>query len=390
MNLKAQRAAVIAAAQKIVRDAKAAGREKLTAAETAEVEAKLAEARELKGRIDAAEKSRGIVDELAGLAIDDEDEVDDASGPSRKAGGAGRATWGRKIAGTVNGSPLGVKALFTGPVRVPAAVDLTDTGQPTPGGRLLDLIPRRELTGGNTFEYLRQTAKQNNAAPVADGGTKPTSVYSFEPVEDRARVVAHLSEPIPIRFLGADGGPADVDGLAELLDGQMLAGVLEALEDQLLNGDGTGENFPGLLSLSGVTNVAYATDELTTIRKARTALSNKGERPNAWVFNPADVERLDLMRETTEGGFLLNSAAADVLFGEGVARLQSLAVPEGTALLGDWTTARLRVRQGAHTLAATQGDGLWETNSAKLRSEGRFGVEWRRPQAFAVVDLTAV
>jgi HK97 family phage major capsid protein len=129
---------------------------------------------------------------------------------------------------------------------------------------------------------------------------------------------------------------------------------------------------------------------LTTIRKARTALENKGETATAWVFNPADLEALDLMRENgVNGGFLLDSAAADTVFGPGIARVSSLAVPAGTALLGDFQKIRLRVRQGAHTLAATQAGDLFDKNLVKLRGEGRYGVDVARPQAFAVVHLTA-
>ncbi|MEE6295710.1 phage major capsid protein [Georgenia wangjunii] len=393
MDPKQKRDAAIAAAQTIVKAAQD-GRRDLTADERKKVEGHLTEAREAKKIIDDAKSARDLIAMLAAQGGDDYDGDDWGDGDAGPRGKGGKS-WGKSIAAGLTGkrSPLGTKALLTGPVRVPAAVDLADAGTPTPGGRLLDLIPRKELTDGNTFEYLKQTAKTNNAAPVADGATKPTSVYSFEAVEDRARVVAHLSEPIPIRFLGLGGERADVEGLGELLDGQMLTGVLEVLEGQLVNGNGTGENFPGLLNVSGVTDVAFSGDELTTIRHARTVLEGKGERPTAWVFHPDDVERLDLMRETADGGFLLNSSAADVLFGAGVARLQSLAVPAGTAILADWSTTRLRIRRGAHTLAATQGStggvDLFATNQARLRSEGRFGIEWRRPQALAVVHLAA-
>ena len=69
--------------------------------------------------------------------------------------------------------------------------------------------------------------------------------------------------------------------------------------------------------------------------------------------------------------------------------MSSLAVPAGTAILGDWSQLRLKVRQDASTLAATQVGDLWQRNQVMLRSEGRYGAQLRRPQAFAVVDLAA-
>ena len=53
---------------------------------------------------------------------------------------------------------------------------------------------------GNAFEYYQQSARVNTATAVADGAVKPTSTLTVTPVTDRARVIAHLSEPTPIRL----------------------------------------------------------------------------------------------------------------------------------------------------------------------------------------------
>lgn len=197
---------------------------------------------------------------------------------------------------------------------------------------LLDLIARDPL-GNSHFSFLRQIAKNSQAA-VADNATKPLSTYTFEEVEDRARVVAHLSEPFPLRYLEDHGS------MAAILDGQIRAGVREEVERLIVDGTGTGEAF-------------------------------------------------DLLREDgTGGGFLMDQAAVATIFGPHT-RVTSLAVPVGVALLADWSQLRLRVRQEAHTLAATQGDCLFDKNQVKLRAEGRFGFEFRRPKAVAVVNLTA-
>jgi hypothetical protein len=42
-----------------------------------------------------------------------------------------------------------------------------------------------------TYGYLRQTVRTSNAAVVAEGGTKPTSVFSVVRIEDSLDVVAH-------------------------------------------------------------------------------------------------------------------------------------------------------------------------------------------------------
>jgi hypothetical protein len=165
-----------------------------------------------------------------------------------------------------------------------------------------DLIPAKGLGGGfdagNTFSFLRQTVRTNNAAPVADGDVKPTSVYTVEEVEDRVRVrvLAHLSEPVPERYF------SDHSNLEDFLRDEMEAGLYRALEDQVLSGDGVGENLTGLLNTSGLLLQPFATDALTSDRKAMTRLEVFGIAPDALVLNPVDAEALDLLRDSGATG----------------------------------------------------------------------------------------
>lgn len=339
---------------------------------------------------------------LAELAADDGNAPGDPyDGRTDRAGRNGKSVpgspWAREVADRLSkgANGIGVKAILQGEVDVPPVfVGTTAEGDianlPAAPNSILSLIAADVGDGlptvgeGNTYSYLRQVTRDEDVQVVADGATKPTSSYVWEEIEDRHRVIAHLSEPFPLRYLN------DFRSLTSVLDDQMRAGVLRELENQLVNGDGEGENFPGIFATTGVTDVAFATDSLTTVRKARTALDVLGEIPTGWVVNPTDAETFDLMREDgATGGFLMDSQAADNIFGAGTRRVMSLAVPQGTALLGDWRTIEVKVREGAHTLAATQAGDLFDKNQVKLRAEGRFGVKIRRPQAIAVVHLEA-
>ena len=62
-----------------------------------------------------------------------------------------------------------------------------------PALSLLDVIP--VLPHAQTeFAYMRQTVRTNNAAVVAEGAVKPTSVYTVNKVPNSLVVIAHLSE----------------------------------------------------------------------------------------------------------------------------------------------------------------------------------------------------
>ena len=65
-----------------------------------------------------------------------------------------------------------------------------------PAHSLLDVLPVIPHDTAE-FAYMRQNVRTNNAAVVAEGAVKPTSVYSVVRVENKLEVVAHLSEGMP-------------------------------------------------------------------------------------------------------------------------------------------------------------------------------------------------
>jgi HK97 family phage major capsid protein len=283
------------------------------------------------------------------------------------------------------------RAIISGSVDVPSLVEASVTAIPHPL-RLVDLVGDRQSVDSMAYEYYRQTARTNAATAVADLAQKPTSTLTVEAVEDRCRVVAHLSQPMPYRIW------LDNQAITSWMYSEMAAGVLDGIEAQFVSGNGTGENMTGVLNLSGTTAVAYATDVPTTLRSAITAMQEIGERPNAWVLSPQDAQALDLTRWGTSGGLLtggyendnalLGFGSSSNIFGDVSQRIVSKSVPQGTALLADWSQARLYIREGTRVDLDASGP-LFQTNAIMFRGEARLGVAFLRPQAFAVVDLTS-
>jgi HK97 family phage major capsid protein len=253
---------------------------------------------------------------------------------------------------------------------------------------LLELIPVRPLSGGfgtgNSFSFLRQTVRTNNAAPVADRALKPTSVFTLAEIEDRVRVIAHLSDPVPERYF------ADHAALEDFLQSEMENGILDALQEQVVNGNGTGESLTGILATSGIISQSFATDRLTSIRKGLTQLQATGVTPNALVLNPADLEALDLLRaDGATGTFLLGDPATESATNIwSVPRIPSNAVAAGTALLADWNQAEIVVREDA-ALALDRSGVNFTKNLVTMRVETRAGLAIKRPASFAVIDLAA-
>lgn len=283
------------------------------------------------------------------------------------------------------------RAVISGSVDVPSLVESEVIGFPF-ASRLLDLFTNRVMADSSAVEFYQQQApRTNNATAVPDLAQKPTSIITVKAIQDRCRVVATLSEPVPLRIW------TDEDAIVNWINVQLAGCVLDAVEKQAISGDGTGENMTGLLNTSGVAALPFDTDAITSLRHGVTWMQGLGETPTGWALNPVDAEAIDLTRWQSEGGFLSEGYATGVapgnepssnnIFGT-IPRVVSPSVPEGTALLGDWNQLRLYVREGVRI--DVDGSGvLFETNAVKFRAEMRCVSAVLRPRAFAKIDLTA-
>ncbi|GHD50715.1 phage major capsid protein [Mycetocola manganoxydans] len=304
--------------------------------------------------------------------------------------------WGEKVRSELEkrAGEHGAKALIGGSIDIPSVVSepVTISGRPT---SLLDLIPRRPRTQtadpngniGNTFSYLVQTARSLNARGVPDGAEKPVSDITFEDREDRYRVYATVTDPMPKRFLD------DYAQIIEILKAQLGEGLLESLESDILNGTGaptaTADPVKGILQTSGHLAQVYVASVLQTLSNARYTLTDTNVTPNAWVMNSRDLQALELMREGgTTGPLLFGSGRSDIekVLGEYPIVTSSL-ISQGTALLGDFNQTELIVREDDHL--DIDGSGiLFTKNQVRFRHEGRYGFAVNKPSAFITVNLT--
>jgi HK97 family phage major capsid protein len=373
----------VAAAQVISRKAEDANRD-FTPAETVIAQQHLDAIRELGPQVKAAHADEKMTAKLRGLGPD-------APGGSISAGGSGsggfapstgfRATgsnWSRSVAGQITrkSGAAGTKDISTGNLAVANVIE-TAVEIPARPLRLLDLIPTKSLPGPS-FSYIKQTLRQSNAAPVADHAEKPVSQYQVEQVEGKAVVFAHISDPVAARFFD------DFEELMSLIDVEMYQDLRRAIEDNIATGDGTGENFTGLLETSGTYAQPYAVSLPATLRAARVTLEVANETPTSWLMNPADIAKIDLLTDS-EGRYF--TGEVDALMG-GLPKVPSAAIPAGQAILGDWSLTRLYVREEAN-LAIDGGGELFKRNELVMRYEGRYGWAVLRPSAFNIVDLTA-
>jgi HK97 family phage major capsid protein len=245
-------------------------------------------------------------------------------------------------------------------------------------------------TGSDTVEYVKLTAFTNAAAPTAEAtatagasGTKPESALTLAKVTETVKTIAHWI-PATKRAL------ADAGQLRTLIDAFLRYGLEEELEDQMINGDGTGENFTGISNISGVQAQAWVTDILTTTRKGRTKVRTVGRaRPTAYVFHPNDWETIDLLQDNEArfygaGPFGLSPAR---LWGLPV--VESEGATEGTGYVGDFRKCVLWDREQGSIQVSDSHSDFFIRNMVAILAELRAAFGCVQPNALVELDLTA-
>ena len=110
--------------------------------------------------------------------------------------------------------------------------------------RIRDLLTTVPVSGQN-YTYFKENLHTRGAAPVAEGGLKPTSNVTFATQTDRVKKIAVW---MPVTDEALDDVPQLMAYLQELLRYDLK---LEE-ERQILKGDGTGENLNGLMTQATV------------------------------------------------------------------------------------------------------------------------------------------
>ncbi|MET7431965.1 phage major capsid protein [Streptomyces flaveolus] len=385
-------------AQAVAAKAEAEGRD-FTADEASEVDQLLKHGKSLRADIEKAKASETMRTALAelgdGIAGTGGREAKSEMHPRVKASGG--TDWGDTVVQAVAGAGGYKGILANGTVAVSVPLDPEPVRSDVPVLSLRQLMPNVQNSTGR-FAYLRQTTRTNNAAVVAQGAKKPTSVYTLARVDDRVRTVAHLSEPIAKQDLD------DVSMLRQFIDQEMRLGLDLALENEILNGDGTGEHMTGIGNVSGSQTQAFDTNLLVTTRKAVTKLERYGYLAGAaFVMKPEDWEAIELLADNEArfyygGPQNIVNQGARRLWGAPV--VVSDAATLGTAYLADFRQMKLQVRQDGvldwsenvydpNALGAGSGASDFERNMLRFRFEGRFGLEILRPSAIVEIDLTA-
>ncbi|WP_417220512.1 phage major capsid protein [Arthrobacter sp.] len=424
--------AAVKSAREIAEKADAEGRS-LTDAEKADYDRDMVKSRDLleqiktaKADADILDQAKALADEIGGSAADDVEAQKGAEKSLRRVKNLGLEvvnsqqfkdamspfTDGRvPERAKFSTAPIRVKGLFVGGDQASAGAFVT----PEQSG-IIEMLGRRPLTirdvisvrrtGADAIEYVRQVSHTNAAAPVAEatssaaptapegggalvlptgGGYKPEGSWAFERKTTNVKTIAEWV-PATKRAL------ADAAQLEGLINDELRSDIAEAEENQILTGDGSGENLTGILSTSGVQTQAFDTDIFRSTRKALTKARTVGRVvPNAVALNPVDVETIDLARENGSTGKFLG--AGPFALGPrtlwGVPVLETEGIAAGQALVGDFSKAVLWDREQTSVSITDSHADFFIRNMVAILAEERIAFGVTRPSAFVKTAVAA-
>lgn len=249
-----------------------------------------------------------------------------------------------------------LKEVSTGAVAMSAK---TVTSGSTSGGGIHDpyrdgvvSVPRRPLmvrsllpvvrTDKGAIEYPKQTTRDLNAAPVAEGALKPESNLGWTLQTVPVRTIAHWVQASR-QIL------EDVGQLEGLIQTDLIYGLDDKEDTQLLLGDGTGQNLTGLYTNALDYAAPYALtapNKMDRIGSALLQLALNDFTGTGIVMHPADWLRIKLTKDST-GAYLVsdpitgkvstNAASVPMLWGVPVIPTKGIGV--GKFLVGEFAVA---------------------------------------------------
>lgn len=247
-----------------------------------------------------------------------------------------------------------------------------------------DLITPGQMDGPS-IEYVKETGFTNAAAGTAEGLRKPESSLKFDLVSTTPKVIAHFVKAS--RQILSDSSQ-----LSSYIDGRLMYGLAYKEEQQLLNGDGTGQNLLGVIPQASAYLAPFDPAGVETVidflRLAMLQASLAEYPASGIVMHPSDWARIELLKDTT-GRYLIGNpqgTLSPTLWSLPVVATQAISIDKflvGAFQLG----SQIFDRWQARVEVATENEDDFVKNMVTILAEERLALAVYRPEAFVYGDF---
>ena len=241
-----------------------------------------------------------------------------------------------------------------------------------------------ENGAGNAKTVAERTMPDGTVSATASENTvfglKPKSNLRFQSAQAPVRTIAHW-EAAHRNVI------ADEPQLQSTINNELLYGLALAEDDQILNGDGQGDNLLGILNTQGIQTYTQATGDRPSdaLRRAATLCVIANYAGTGFVLHPFDWEEIELQKATGDGQYMLVSnvavGAETRVWRQPV--VETPAMEEKTFLTGAFGIgAQLYDRQTASVRIAEQHADFFVRNAVVVLCEERLALAVKRPESF--------
>jgi HK97 family phage major capsid protein len=247
-------------------------------------------------------------------------------------------------------------------------------------------------TDSDVVEWLEETTYTNNAVETAETSDSPESAVAFTVRSANVREIPHFI-PVTRRAL------ADAAFVESWINNRLIDGVRRRLQDQVLKGNGSGQDFTGIYNNANIGSVDRSSTSLSMVeslhRCITTIRTNAFVEPDFIGIHPEDWEAIRLVRGdsmTTDG---TNDVAGKVgyIYGDpagngpttlwGVPVIVHAAFTSGTPLVGRGADATLFVREGLSVAASDSHSTYFTERKVAILATMRAAFAITQPKAFA-------
>jgi len=253
--------------------------------------------------------------------------------------------------------------------------------------RVRDLFNVQQ-TSTNLVEYFRVTGFTNNAQSVGERSGSPETFTSYP-----QSTLTIAGEQAPVRTIGHyevahRNVLADEPQLRGVIDNELLYGLRLVEDDQILNGNGSGNNLQGIVGATGVNAQALGSDtRIDAVRKGITKIMLAYYEPTGMVIHPNDWEAIETQKDGDNNYMLAVNAAvgADARLWR-LPVVETSAIAEGTALVGSFGIgATLYDRMEGNIRISENHSDFFVRNAIAILAEERIALAIKRPESFAKI-----
>lgn len=264
--------------------------------------------------------------------------------------------------------------------------------------RTLNILPRNDFilrtlipsipVSSPAFSYFQEVALTLNAGMVAEGTAKPQTDFSFERKDETVKKIAvwtHITEETA----------ADLPQLMGYINELLTYDILYKEEEQILRGDGTGNNLNGLLTNATEYSAARmrgkpATDTAIDVIRRMIAQVRVDSKRSADFVSMSEMDWLDIELQKDENGRYIfaniQGLTTPLLWGRPVAVSDALDDTTGEVLVGHSRGAMIYDREQLRIEVGRINDDFIK-NQFVVLAEKRLGLGVRMPRAFVKAQL---